>query len=712
MLNRILLILLILSANISRAEQGYNLWLRYEKIKNPQVCSQYKNVLKNIVFPGDSKTFDAARLEVRTAMEGLLDLKLPESEKVGLGTLLIGTPKSSDAIASLGLSSKLEALGNEGYLIRNVKVNNQTVRLIAANTEIGVLYGVFHFLRLMQVHSDIADLNLSEAPRIQHRVLNHWDNLNGTIERGYAGSSIWDWQMLPGYIDPRYIDYARANASIGINGAVLNNVNADSKSLTREYLIKTAAIADALRPYGVKVYLTAKFSAPKQIGGLNTADPLDPGVRQWWKDKAKEIYSYIPDFGGFLVKANSEGQPGPQDYKRTHADGANMMAEALEPYNGIVMWRAFVYENRKGVDRAKQAYDEFRPLDGKFNKNVLLQPKYGPIDFQPREAYHPLFGAMPETPLMIEFQLTQEYFGFSTNLVYLAPLFKEYLNTDTYAKGKGSSIAKVVSGELEKHEISGIAGVANIGSDINWTGHPFGQSNWYAFGRMAWQPDTDPASIAQDWIKMTFSVDSDFVEPVKDIMLQSREVAVNYMTPLGLNHIMNFATHYGPGPWYKDPNWDAWDYHHADSVGLGVDRTSTGSNAVSQYYKPLRDTLENMNTVPDRLLLWFHHVPWDHRMKSGNTLWNELVSRYYGGVESVKKMESTWSRLEGKIDRYRFEQVNQLLAEHRREAEWWRDGSVLYWQTFSKRPIPDVYKKPQKPFSHYRRISFPDRDSR
>lgn len=710
-MRRFFLALLLLCSCKLFAEDGYKLWLRYERINNPSIESTYRARLKHLVYPGESETASAAKAEIRRAFKDMLQLQLDESETLGLGgTLLVGTPKSSADIAKLKISGELDKLGNEGFLIKGLKVSGRDAIVIAANTDVGAFYGVFNFLRLIQTQQTIQNLNLTEVPKIQHRVLNHWDNLNGTIERGYAGSSIWDWQLLPGYIDPRYVDYARANASVGINGTVLNNVNADSRSLTKEYLIKTAAIANALRPYGIKVYLTAKFSAPRQIGGLKTADPLDPAVRRWWKDKADEIYRYIPDFGGFLVKANSEGQPGPQDYKRTHADGANMMAEALEPHGGIVMWRAFVYENRKGQDRAKQAYHEFTPLDGKFAKNVLLQPKYGPIDFQPREAYHPLFGSMPKTPLMMEFQLTQEYFGFSTNLVYLGPLFKEYFNTDTYAKGKGSTVAKIVSGELDKHSISGISGVSNIGSDINWTGHPFAQSNWFAFGRMAWNPSLSADRVAEDWLRMTFSNDSAVVVSLKELMMNSREVAVNYMTPLGLNHIMNFATHYGPGPWYKDPNWDAWDYHHADSIGIGVNRSSNGSDAVSQYYKPLRDSLNSLKLVPENLMLWFHHVPWTYKMRSGRTLWDELVGRYYSGAEGVEKMKQVWNSLEGKIDEYRFNQVKQLLAEHKREAEWWRDGSVLYWQSFSKLPLPAGLKAPKHSLSHYKHLEFPDRD--
>ena len=637
-----------------------------------------------------------------------MDTNLPETDGISKGTLLVGTPASSKVLSGIhAITNEISGLGDEGFLIKTLKVNGTPCTVIAARKDMGVMYGVFHFLRLLQTQSDIKELNITQMPKLQRRMLNHWDNLNGTIERGYAGYTLWDWQRLPGYIDPRYRDYARANASIGINGTVLNNVNANARSLTTEYLIKAAALADVFRPYGIRVYLTARFSAPKELRALNTADPLDPEVRQWWKDKVKEIYKYIPDFGGFLVKANSEGQPGPQDYKRTHADGANMMAEALEPYGGIVMWRAFVYENSRNVDRAGNGYEEFKPLDGKFNKNVFVQPKNGPIDFQPREPFHPLFGAMPQTPLMLEFQITQEYLGYATNLAYLGPLFEECLDADTYTKGKGTTVANVLEDYNRSHGISGIAGVANIGTDINWCGHLFGQSNWYAFGRMAWNPELSSEKVADEWLRMTFNNNTSFVNPIKEMMQQSRETVVNYRNPLGLNHIMNFATHYGPGPWYKDPHWDAKDYHKADETGIGVDRTSKGSNVVNQYAKPLAEILENLNTCPQKDLLWFHHLPWDYKMPSGKILWDELIAYYYKGVDEVRGMRKLWDSMEGKIDAERFNHVKQLLKVQEDEAIWWRDGCVLYFQTFSKRPIPSQYEHPQHTLEYYKRIPFP-----
>lgn len=689
------------------AENGYDLWLRYVKIDNAKLAKEYLGVNKDILFPANTEVLQAAKKELATGLEGMLNIKLNEQSKFSGKSLVIGTPASNELIAGMSLANELKQLDDEGYIIRTIAHNRKTVNVIAAKKDIGVLYGVYHYLRLMQTAHSLNNLAIREEPKLQIRILNHWDNLNGTIERGYAGYTIWEWQRLPGYVTKRYTDYARANASIGINGTVLNNVNANANSLRTSYIIKAAAIADALRPYGVKVYLTARFSAPREIGGLKTADPLDPEVRQWWKDKAKEIYEYIPDFGGFLVKANSEGQPGPQDYKRTHADGANIMAEALEPFGGVVMWRAFVYHNARHIDRAINAYDEFKPMDGQFAKNVLVQPKNGPIDFQPREPFHPLFGAMPQTPLLMEFQITQEYLGYATHLAYLGSMFEETLQSDTYNKGKGSTVSKVLQDYKRSHGISGIAGVSNIGSDLNWTGHLFGQANWHAFGRMAWNPDLSAKEVGEEWARMTFSNSNKVLSPVMDILLTSREAVVNYTGPLGLNHIMNFATHYGPGPWYKDPNWDAKDYHKADETGLGVDRTTSGSNAVSQYFSPLREQLNNVKTCPQEFMLWFHHVPWDYQMPSGRIMWDELVHYYHKGVQEVRDMRERWNSLDGKLDPERHHQVKSMLKVQEDEAIWWRDGCLLYFQTFSNRPIPAQYEQPKHSLQYYRRIPFP-----
>ena len=465
MARRGLVLAALLAATAARAEDGYELWLRYRPLAATAGAKTGRPAITEVVIGTGSPTLRAARDEIARGLRGILGVDVPIVETATRdGALVAGTPARSSAIAAIDVGPGLGTIGNEGFVIRSMKVAGKRATVIAANTDIGVLYGVFRLLQLLQTGQPIDAVSLVEAPRIRHRLLNHWDNLNRTVERGYAGFSLWDWHKLPDYRSPRYTDYARANASIGINGTVLTNVNANATSLTAEYLGKAAALADVFRPYGIRVYLTARFSAPIEIGGLATADPLDPAVAAWWKRKAAEIYGFIPDFGGFLVKANSEGQPGPQDYGRTHADGANLLADAVGPHGGVVMWRAFVYSNEVPDDRAKQAYNEFQPLDGKFRPNVLVQVKNGPIDFQPREPFHPLFGAMPKTPLMMEFQITQEYLGFATHLVYLAPLFEETLRADTWAKGEGSTVARVIDGSLHGHEATGIAGVANIGT--------------------------------------------------------------------------------------------------------------------------------------------------------------------------------------------------------------------------------------------------------
>lgn len=690
-----------------RAEDGYRLWLRYDKINNPILLKEYTSLVSSIQFLGSNPTLAIARNELILGLEGLLGKKITESKN---GSLLVATANNSSAIRSLVTAMELKNIGREGFIIRSLKTTQPNKILITANSDIGVLYGVFHFLRLLQANQNIQKLSIVSAPKIQLRILNHWDNLNRSVERGYAGISIWDWHKLPEYIDQRYIDYARANASIGINGTVLTNVNANALILTNSYLTKVAALANAFRPYGLKVYLTARFSAPIEIGKLKTADPLEAEVREWWKKKIDSIYTFIPDFGGFLVKANSEGQPGPQNYGRDHADGANMLADALAPHNGIVMWRAFVYSNETPEDRFKQAYNEFKPLDGKFRKNVLVQVKNGPIDFQPREPFHPLFGAMPKTPLMMEFQLTQEYLGQATNLVFEAPLFKECLDADTYTKGKGSTVIKVIDGSLEGHEISGIAGVANIGNDRNWTGHPFAQANWYTLGRLAWDPALATSQIADEWIRQSFTNNEKFVTAAKKIMLASREALVNYMTPLGLNHIMGTGHHYGPAPWVSNAgraDWNPVYYHKADSIGIGFNRTASGSNALSQYAPEIRSNFENINTCPEKFLLWFHHVPWNYKMLSGRSLWNELCFKYNEGVYSVRWMQKTWATINGLIDNERFNQVKQLLSIQEKEAVWWRDACLSYFQTFSKMPIPATYEQPAHPLDYYKALRFP-----
>ncbi|MCD0277586.1 alpha-glucuronidase [Xanthomonas melonis] len=693
----------------ARAEDGYALWLRYQQVDDATALREYTRAL---VVAGDSPTLRAARQELQRGLQGLLGAAPPLADAIVRdGTLLLGTA-SAPQLAALQLDTA--DLDREGYLIQSVTVNDRHAVAIVGGSDIGALYGAFHFLRLLQTGQSIAALNVRGSPRLQLRMLNHWDNLDGVVERGYAGASLWNWQTLPGYLDPRYTDYARANASLGINGTVLNNVNAKAWSLTPQYLDKAAALANVFRPYGIRVFLSARFSAPIEIGGLPTADPLDPRVRQWWRDKADEIYARIPDFGGFLVKANSEGQPGPQDYGRTHADGANLLAAALAPHGGVVMWRAFVYSHEQPDDRAKQAYSEFMPLDGAFADNVIVQVKNGAIDFQPREPFHPLFGAMRRTPLMPEFQITKEYLGFSTHLAYLGTLFSETLQADTYARGKGSTVARTVDGSLfddaKRKRLTGMAGVANIGADRNWSGSIFDQANWYAYGRLAWDPQLSPQAIAQDWVRMTFSNDPAVVAPVVGMLLRSREAVVDYMTPLGLHHLMGRGHHYGPAPWdagSERPDWDPVYYHRADRHGIGFDRSASGSNAVAQYAAPVARVFGDARRVPEQYLLWFHHLPWDHRMASGRTLWDELVWHYDHGVAEVAAMRRTWQGLAGRIDPPRYQQVADFLAIQQREAQWWRDASIAYFQSVSGRALPPGVAAPAHPLAYYQSLTFP-----
>jgi alpha-glucuronidase len=700
----------IILFNSAIAEDGYRLWLRYNLVDNPTLLQQYRQQITSISCPADNDKLVAAQDELQKGLSALLGRKIPFQMTPVTGTIMMGLPSHLSFIRKLVGDTALARLGNDGFIIRTIRHEGKNVTLITGNKEAGILYGAFHFLRLLQTQQPIQQLNIVSIPKIKLRVLNHWDNLNRTVERGYAGGSIWDWQRLPGYLDQRYYDYARANASIGINGTVLTNVNANAMILTEPWLQKVAALAGIFRQYNIKVYLTARFSAPVEIGKLKTADPLNEEVKKWWKDKADEIYRIIPDFGGFLVKANSEGQPGPQNYQRTHADGANMLADAVAPHGGIVMWRAFVYSSESPEDRFKQAYNEFKPLDGQFRKNVLIQVKNGPIDFQPREPFHPLFGAMPQTPLMMEYQLTQEYLGFATHLVYEAPLFKEVLNADTHSKTNGSTVAQIIEGTADGHALSGMAGVANIGSDINWTGHPFGQANWYTLGRLAWDNTLTSAQVANEWIRQTFTNKKAFIDSVQQMMLASREIMVNYMTPLGLHHIMGYGHHYGPAPWYnKAPraDWNPVYFHKADSAGIGFNRTASGSNALAQYQPAVRQQFENLSTCPENFLLWFHHVSWNHKMQSGKTLWEALCEKYYSGVDSVRWMQRSWSKLRNYIDEERFRQIQQLLNIQEQEAVWWRNACLLYFQTFSGKPIPAGYEKPNRTLEYYMGLSFP-----
>ena len=594
-------------------------------------------------------------------------------------------------------------LHEDGFMIKDTPQGRQ----ILAKTDVGAMYGKYALQRMERTGQASGVLDVREEPSYDRRILNHWDNLDNTVERGYAGWSIWHWgEPVP----VRLIEeYSRLNASIGINGSVLNNVNASPEILRRDYLERVAQIADIMRPYGIRVYLSVNFSSPAALGGLPTSDPLNAVVQQWWADKVSEIYNLIPDFGGFLVKANSEGLPGPQDFGRTHADGANMLADALAPHDGIVMWRAFVY-SPKSSDRANQAVEEFEPLDGLFRDNVIIQIKNGPVDFQPREPFSPLFGRMSKTALMPELQITQEYLGFSNHLVYLVPLFKECLESDTYCIGEGSTVAAITTGSVypDAYKTTAIAGVANIGRDANWCGHEFAQSSWYGFGRMAWDTKLSAEDIALEWLQQTFTSETEFTEPVLDMMMSSREAAVDYMMPLGFHHIFAWGHHYGPEPWCEiegaRPDWLPKYYHKADTLGVGFDRTRGGSGNVDQYHEPLASIYNSIAACPEELLLWFHHVPWTHTMSSGRTLWDEICFRYDRGVKTARSYLSVWDEMKPYVDAERWEAVRTKLEIQESDARWWRDACVQYFGEFSGMPVPDYVEQPERPLDELKAI--------
>lgn len=695
-------VLLLCNSFITTAQitKDYDLWLQYQK------SSVANDIFKNIALNAKNETDKAIQNELKTASERMFQYS-PTFSNSGNATLIIKKTSELEPTQK-NIINKANTLNDEGFAIETIQNKGKKTVLITAKTSLGLLYGTFRLLRELQINPSKKDFSIADEPKLKVRMLNHWDNLDGTVERGYAGSSIWNWQKLPDFIDKKYIDYARANASVGINGVALINVNSNALILTPQYLEKVSALAKAFRPYGIKVYLTARFSAPIEIGGLKTADPLNQEVQQWWNNKVNEIYKFIPDFGGFLVKANSEGQPGPQNYGRNHVDGANMMAKALQPHHGIVMWRAFVYSETDSSDRAKQAYSEFVPYDGKFEDNVLVQVKNGAIDFQPREPFHPMFGAMPKSKLMMEYQITQEYLGFSTHLVFLPKLYEEVLESDTYKQGKGSTVAKIIEGK--PNELNGMAGVANIGSDLNWTGHPFSQANWYGFGRLAWNPELSSEKIAEEWLQQTFSKDSNFVKTISKIMLQSRESVVKYMTPLGLHHIMATNHHYGPGPWVNDlarPEWNPVYYHKADKNGIGFDRTATGSNALAQYSPEIAQYYGDLKTCPEEYLLWFHHLPWDYKMKNGKILWDNLGIKYQEGVNEVKNMITIWESAKPNVDTERHQEVAQLLNIQLKEAIWWKDACMSYFQTFSNLPFPKEMETPKHDLEYYKSLQFP-----
>lgn len=661
----ILLITVLTSLHVSAQSDGSQLWLGKQYANSCQVISQ---------LPNDA-TAKIAKQELENNWRGKnVELKIDKSLNLGEGYNIYARP------AQQGDNIQYEAT-------------------ITASNPIGLLYGAYELIRLQNTDAYNTGsgkqqnfskaIDETEKPQVGLRILNHWDNLDGSIERGYAGKSIFKWEeiklgkngkggSISKSLHDRLITYARANASLGINGSVLNNVNASPKMMTAEYINKVKIIANILRPYGIRVYLSINFASPMALGYTKTADPLDKKVQQWWKKKAKEIYATIPDFGGFLVKANSEGQPGPGDYHRTHADGANMLADAVKPYGGIIMWRSFVYgANHKGEDRVKQAVSEFKGMDGKFRDNVILQSKNGPLDFQPREPYAPIFDNIKQTPQIAELQITQEYLGQSKHLTYLAPMWKEFF------------------GFVNPDRLVGISGVANIGDDANWCGHPFSQANWYAFGRLAWNPSLTAEEIAHEWLVQTYeNQDERFTKPVEMMMMTSREACVNYMMPLGLHHIFKFDHHYGPEPdgfiASYPLEWCPVYYHKADAQGIGFDRSSKGTDAVGQYPEPYRSLYDNIETCPEEYLLWFHHVPWTYKMKSGSTLWQELCMKYNMGVAMVEVYRDFWhtsAKQYMKGHEQEWQHTDSLLNVQLENAKEWRNTCLKYFQTFSKMKI-------------------------
>lgn len=661
----ILLITVLTSLHVSAQSDGSQLWLGKQYANSCQVISQ---------LPNDA-TAKIAKQELENNWRGKnVELKIDKSLYLGEGYNIYARP------AQQGDNIQYEAT-------------------ITASNPIGLLYGAYELIRLQNTDAYNTGsgnqqnfskaIDETEKPQVGLRILNHWDNLDGSIERGYAGKSIFKWEeiklgkngkggSISKSLHDRLITYARANASLGINGSVLNNVNASPKMMTAEYINKVKVIANILRPYGIRVYLSINFASPMALGYTKTADPLDKKVQQWWQKKAKEIYATIPDFGGFLVKANSEGQPGPGDYHRTHADGANMLADAVKPYGGIIMWRSFVYgANHKGEDRVKQAVSEFKGMDGKFRDNVILQSKNGPLDFQPREPYAPIFDNIKQTPQIAELQITQEYLGQSKHLTYLAPMWKEFF------------------GFVNPDRLVGISGVANIGDDANWCGHPFSQANWYAFGRLAWNPSLTTEEIAHEWLVQTYeNQDERFTKPVEMMMMTSREACVNYMMPLGLHHIFKFDHHYGPEPdgfiASYPLEWCPVYYHKADAQGIGFDRSSKGTDAVGQYPEPYRSLYDNIETCPEEYLLWFHHVPWTYKMKSGSTLWQELCMKYNMGVAMVEVYRDFWhtsAKQYMKGHEQEWQHTDSLLNVQLENAKEWRNTCLKYFQTFSKMKI-------------------------
>jgi alpha-glucuronidase len=682
---------------LHKKEQYEPCWLRYEKAEG-----YYQNfsLFTTIVVKGTSPIFKSAVEELFKGVSSIIGIQPKVEQSIGKrGFIWLGTLEEEEIKRQFSNVKELSQINKEGYMIQSVPYNGELSIYLVGKTDKGVLYAVFHFLRLLRMKKDIHQLSIFENPKNQLRMINHWDNMDGSIERGYAGRSIFfkDYQFIKN--GNRIKDYARLLSSVGINGVVINNVNVhevETKLITEEFLLDVAKIADIFRSYGIQTFLSINYASPIQIGGLSTADPLDPSVQQWWKSTVERIYQYIPDFGGFLVKADSEFRPGPFTYNRNHAEGANMLAEALQTFGGIVIWRCFVYNCQqdwrdRSTDRAKAAYDHFKPLDGQFLSNVVLQIKNGPMDFQVREPVSPLFGAMPKTNQMMEFQITQEYTGQQKHLCYLIPQWKEVLEFDTYAKGKGSQVKKVVDGSLYNYQYSGIAAVSNIGDDPNWTGHTLAQANLYGYGRLAWNPDLSAEEITNEWVLLTFGDDPEVVEQVSQMLLDSWRIYENYTAPLGVGWMVNPGHHYGPNvDGYEYSPWGT--YHYADRYGIGVDRTvRTGTGYTAQYFPENAEMYESLESCPDELLLFFHHVPYTHRLKSGETVIQHIYNTHFEGVEQAKQLRERWKRLKGKIDEKRYYDVLERLNIQVEHAKEWRDVINTYF--YRKSGIEDKYNR-------------------